>query len=460
MFSVGQSAFPPWDAVRQYWSLSSTATGPRPLGFALQHFVLLTTSNEFWARLPSAAFSVTAVLVCYFLARTIVSRRTALLATLFLALCPFDVWYAQELRWYSQWSFLTLLGTLALVHAWRDDRAAAWVGYAAAVVLSLYTFIVALLMTACQALSAGGLFLVSRRRSFLLKCALCYLAALIFVLPSLIAALSFQGQAGGGAVVGTPRPTSPFVVPYTYFSYVAGFSFGPTLSELHALHGGRWVLTHYPEVLLYLALFGALAALGLWSLRRNVTAAAVLLPWVFGLPFLVYLVTVKGGQTYNVRYAMVAAPGFMILVAMGVSALRAPRLRLLASALVVVAFGVSLANYYWNPRYDKAHVRDAVERVRASATPSGPIVVVGQVAPAVQYYGTGMRVENVGSCDEEGPPAMRVDSLQAEPVVWLLIGRDWDRAAAGCMREFGRDHRVAERDSYPGVELVRLEARR
>jgi 4-amino-4-deoxy-L-arabinose transferase-like glycosyltransferase len=402
------------------------------------------------------------VAVLYLVARELVDRRTALTAALFLALMPVHVWYSQEVRWYAQWSLLTTISFWALLKAWKTDRTGWWLAYVGAATLNLYTFIITLHILVAQALTAWFLPDRGKRWAFRGK-ALASLAVVgVLALPAVMHALGMGGRSGSGGGVGTPRPTSLVFLPYTFFVFVAGFTVGPTVAELHDLPAAGTILREHPEVLLFLAAFVPLFLIGLWALRTRGDLAAVLLPWGFGVPILVFVSAVLSGQTYNVRYAYPAVPGAALLLSLGVESLG--RLRVPAMALVVILFGFSLSNYYLAPAYDKEHMREAMTFVRERGDMEDPVAIVGQGLAAAEYYGRNLAVERLRGCRGEArgdprPAAYRPEDLRDDPDVWLVVSRDWDKEAVDCRRALSATHDVVARRAFIGVEVYRLRRR-
>jgi 4-amino-4-deoxy-L-arabinose transferase-like glycosyltransferase len=85
--------------------------------------------SEVVARLPSAFVGIASIAVAAAIAKYIVprdERRAAVLAAvvaaLFVALNPIQVWYSQEARMYAQLSFFAGLASLALLRLWEGRR--------------------------------------------------------------------------------------------------------------------------------------------------------------------------------------------------------------------------------------------------------------------------------------------------------------------------------------------------
>lgn len=102
--------------------------------------------SDFLLRLPSVLFGVATIPVLFLIARRLFNRRVALLASLFLSLSTFHVWFSQEARSYSLYCFLYALSLLFLVRWSRDtdSRWSLWL-YAAATGLMMYSHSTALM---------------------------------------------------------------------------------------------------------------------------------------------------------------------------------------------------------------------------------------------------------------------------------------------------------------------------
>ncbi|HET6341805.1 MAG TPA: glycosyltransferase family 39 protein [Gemmatimonadota bacterium] len=461
IFSLGQAG-PPLEQIANFWDLDKRGS-TRPLSLVLLHWIRGLGSSEALARLPYALVGILDVAILYLVARELVHRRTALTAALFLALTPIHVWYSQEVRWYAQWSLLTTISFWALVKAWKTDRTGWWLAYVGAAALNLYTFVVTLHVLVAQALTAWFLPDRGRRWAFRGKALASLAMVAVLALPAVMHTLGMGGGAGsGGGRVGTPRPSSLAALPYTFFAFVAGFTVGPTVAELHDLPAAGTLLRKYPEVLLFLAAFAPLFLIGLWALRTRGDLAAVVLPWALGLPVLVFGSSVLSGQTYNVRYAYPAVPGAALLLAVGVQSLG--RLRVPAMALVMMLFGFSLFNYYLVPAYDKEHMREAMAFVRERGNVEDPVVIVGQGLAAAEYYGQSLAVEPLRGCRVEprggaGGTAVRPEDLRDDPDMWLVVSRDWGKEALECRRALAATHDVVARRAFVGVDVYRLRRR-
>lgn len=462
VLSLAQAPASVWHAVVDFWLFRGL--GRRisllPLGIVLQ-----LGDSEFLARLPYAIFSVLDVAALYFVVRRLRDARTARVAMLLLALSPLHIWYAQEVRWYAQWSLCTTLTFLALVYAWKDDSRTAWWGYVAATVANLAIFVLSVLVAAIQGLVGLLLGMLGTGRRFVTRQYISLLAGCLIAAPAFAVALRFHntGSEMVPGPVGTVRALTLFELPYTVYTFLVGFSAGPTIGELHRNLSVRWVLATYPEILLIAAIALPILGVALRAVLRERLLAAVVLPWAFLLPALVFMISVVTDQTYNVRYTFPALTGFVTLLAIGVLAPRRPRMRIGAAGALVLLFSGSLASFYWNPKYDKEHVREAVAIITESGPMEAPVAFVGQGAEVVRHYGPTLEVREHPPCSEAPETAGESERttagswLEAEPVLWLVVSRDWPGDSAACIESLGHTHRETLHRQLVGVEMWRFE---
>jgi mannosyltransferase len=422
-----------------------------PLSFLVTHAFLSPARPEWSVRLPAVIFGTLSVLALFLVAGQFFPHPIPLLAALLLALSPLHVWYSQDGRWYVQWVCLATFSYLALLQAWRNGRLGGWVSYAALTVLGVYTFIFAFLVVGCQAVSAWILQRIGPARPRFLRTFVAVQAGVVLATaPVLWLTLNEHARPKG-----TPRPTTLAALGYTVFAYAAGFSLGPTTAYLHALPSARQVLAENPITAIVLVGFVPLVGLGIRRAFRTPVAAAVLLPWLCGLPLLVFIVAQVSNVVYEVRYTLAALPAFVLLIAAGTAEI-SPRMRQVTLGGVLACFVWSLANHYWEPRYAKEDVRGALARVMATDYSAAPVLVIGQIDNAAVFYGRDLRVAPLRECrDTDGTREMGL--LEDKPVLWVIVGRDWDREAAQCFTRLSRSHVVAEHQDFPGsVELWRF----
>src|SRR5262245_42330875 len=123
-----------------------------PLYYLVLHALQFWLDSDFLLRLPSALIGVATIPVLYWTGALLFSRRMALLASLFLSMSTFHVWFSQEARSYALYCFLYALSLLFLVR-WRLSVGSRLDGclYVAASSLMLYSHSTALIYVGTNA---------------------------------------------------------------------------------------------------------------------------------------------------------------------------------------------------------------------------------------------------------------------------------------------------------------------
>lgn len=416
------------------------------------HFVVSQENTEKSARLPSAIFGSLETLLIFMIGYRLFSFQLGLLAALFLALSPLHLWYSQEARWYAQWSFMTSSTYLALVHAWKSNRAAAWIAYGVTTLLNVYTFVYSCFVVVLQAVATWwNAWRRQDRRGLLVRFTTVHLLVAVGALPVFLMILR-----GLEKSTGTPRRVGLGDLPYTFFAYAAGFTAGPTLAELHALPGMFEVIGDYPIVLAFFALYFPALILGLRKLIRNPLASNLLVPWLFGLPVLVFLIATFTNITYQVRYTLPSLGAFVLIVACGVLSVRSKTGQAVFASLIVFCSTFSISNFYWNVRYDKEHVRATLARIKAVDSDNAPVVAIGQISGTAAYYRNGLEIVPIHEdrCEIAGAEDLpREGSLRGSKTIWVIAGRDWDDRATVCLNRLKQTFSIVDHESFIGTDV-------
>ena len=101
-------------------------------------------------RLPSLVAGLATIPLTYLLGAWTVGRKAGLFGALLIAVSPFMVFYSAEARPYGMVTCLTLLSTLFLIAAVRENRTRWWVGFAVFSAASMYTHYTALFVLSVQ----------------------------------------------------------------------------------------------------------------------------------------------------------------------------------------------------------------------------------------------------------------------------------------------------------------------
>jgi mannosyltransferase len=120
--------------------LGARAEGIHPPLFRfLLHFWMKLGSGEAFLRMLPVFFSIASIPLCFALIRKVLNESGAYVATAFMAFSPFQIYYAQEIKMYSLFLFLSLSSFYFFLKSLDGNKNIHWVGYAGCTVLALYT---------------------------------------------------------------------------------------------------------------------------------------------------------------------------------------------------------------------------------------------------------------------------------------------------------------------------------
>lgn len=115
-----------------------------PLYYILMHFWMKLGIREEWLlRLPSVFFGVSTVLLSYYFFKKLFDKKVGFMAAILLATAPYHIYFSQEFRMYSFFTFLMLLSWLFL---WEKK----WVWYGITILFSVFTHYFAFLAIISQ----------------------------------------------------------------------------------------------------------------------------------------------------------------------------------------------------------------------------------------------------------------------------------------------------------------------
>jgi uncharacterized membrane protein len=388
----------------------------------------LAGHTEFALRFVSAWFGALAVAIFYRLTRQLgLSRRTAVVAGLLLAVSPYAIWHSQDARMYSISLALTLASTLLMLQALgqrplaRQRQWLLWAGYVAITWLALHTHYYAAYIIIAQNLFVFIRAIVSREeRRDLPRWVLAQALTLFLYLPWLIVARqTLTAYSGNGDSPG-------FLA--LWLRSLSVFAVGETIpANLRAP----------------LAILGAiLALLGAVRLSRSGQVgrrAALLAGLALLVPLLATWVGALNRPIFNERYIIAALPGFLLLVAASFApaAEAQPQSRRAASrdrwlgwasaalaVLLVGATGLSLFLFYNDPAYSKSIGWRQLAAVMERHTAAWP---VGDVRAAESYPDPTLWYYYDTAVDKVVIPPAAQDQVGADAQVRELAQRGVER---------------------------------
>ena len=276
--------------------------------------------------------------------------------------------------------FLGIAATYSLIRAVRRKEKWCWAAYCLCVTACFYTFFFAILVLLGLNL-ALVLYVHKPPRAWFVAHAMAVLLWLPWLALTAIRAGHFLSDCvadvGGSSAEGVLRLDA------------AGLEYGLTANSFFA---------GPPSVaLLLVALFAAYRLLRRRSLETRMLLAWALVPTVI-LDILNFLLPI-----YQVRYFLIALPGWIAVVVLGFSDMRLRRavpVRLaagLGGLIFVAGSAAALVNYYGDPHYQRDDYRSAFALIKADALPDEALVYdpIMQFT-AVDFYGAGLSTPAVG----------------------------------------------------------------
>ncbi len=422
--------------------------------------------NEWMMRLPAAIAGILTVPVFGILLGRILDQRAARLGTILLAVSPFHVWYSQEGRGYSFLIFFVVLMTLAYLELTekpsRTGPAVALALSGAGAVLSnmsglflLFGMGLSVLLLhrpgswkhwGLWALALGGAVLLSS--PWILKASGIW--AVDRILPGADTGIALRGQ----------TTFSPMALPYSIFTFFFGYSFGPSLRELHQpdrlmvlKHNLPWLLVGVVPV----------AAGLLSSLRHLGSRRLYLILFIFVPMAVLVILAMRNIKPWNPRYVSVVFPYLLILVSLGLTRLPGNWSRAGAILMIVLSFW-SLAGHFWNDRYVKADLRSAVQFVEAANQFDEPVLV-----PVVTGVYSFYQKKNQPLINSYQIPVLASDNaamkfvqekLSGRQGVWFVSSRDWFFDPHGYLPvALSRLGHLRLEKEYPGVRIYHWRAK-
>jgi hypothetical protein len=460
-----------WAQGAEFWrGLLTDIHGP--FNSLLLHGWIRLGHGEVWLRLLYVIPAVATVPLAWKLAAELFSsERAGRIAALVVAVSPFHVWYAQEVRSYA-WAMLWTTAALLVFVRLVDGRAGrgAWAGLAALLALLLLTNFSAVFLVA-----ALSLYVVLRRPfspSFAGRWALVVAVSGLVFLPWF---LDWFGRIGAERIfVDAPSPVgmplredsgfSPLEVPYFAWSFAYGYTLGPPLAAMHLDRSLATLAPHLPIIVGGAAAIAIALLAGLSRARESGRIGLVLALTLVPLALAIVLAA-RGVKTFHPRYLVVCFPLFVAVLAAGWE----KRGRLVrASAVVAGALAIlSLGNLYFDPAYAKEDSRSAAQLILAEGRPADSIVVIYSYRPFRWYYaetgGGPARLHHAHKRFLRTDDELRAHVAEASDGadrVWLVLSRWWDVAPEPRIRRvFEETLDERQRWEFPGIKVTLYEGK-
>ena len=370
-------------------SYSSIITGPRPPVY-LALFKLWTSlfgTSEIATRFLSILFGTVSIVLVFAVGRLLFGNYVGMLSAFFMVVSKFQIYYAQEIRYYSLFEMMTLISFYLYL---KLLKSASWI-YSVAYVLSsvilYYTHDFGILILAVQITYLLVKF--KKQRAALLRWVISLAAIIILISPRFLDA--FRNKAiseEGPNWIGAPSLLSPVATSYNFL--------GLSLNVHGTVYGLAAAVLFVAGTIIYLAATGRgrLKVSHMESYKNkkkdgigNGEATLVIL-W-FLLPISAALVMSKVSKPmYLDRYLICTAPALYILAALFIYRLR----NIVPTALFLICYVIlitpGLYGYYSKPARDDW--REIGSFVRQNDPSSSPVVIISYYSiTAFDWYNDG-----------------------------------------------------------------------
>jgi mannosyltransferase len=395
-------------------------------------------SSPVAVRSLSGVFSVATVPAIYLLARSLVDRKTSLLASLFCSTSVFVVTYAQIARPYALESFSSILSLLAFVYFQKRPTRLGAFGYVAISGVAIYLHPFALLMIAAQLVSLPLLTPNWRKQ-----------------LPiSMIMALTL-------ALLYTPIAVLQLNDGLSQFDWI------PRQEDIVSL--GRPLVAFAGSIALAIVMILCSSALFFVVRdREQRNHLGVLAIW-FGFPIGLGWAISFYHPVFVSRYFASAFPPFVILVASSVRSIRSEIVSGLATILIVA---LSIGAVWSGRNASSQDIRGAASLVSQNATAHDAVVIFQPAAifafqEELEHRGEVLRAPIVYPLVEArswSQDLRRIDPslfpLGHYDHIWLVT-IDLDRTHyAALMAHLAKKYVEESYQQYSNVAVQRLDARR
>ncbi len=293
----------------------------------LRVWMALAGDSVYAMRYLSLLWGILSIALFYALGKRLLGRPSAMVAATLMAVSPYMVWYAQEIKMYAWVVMWVLLALYALERVCQEHRLRWWLATLGVLPLLFYSHLMTLLL-----LPVMGVWFLARYtwkhplNSWLLL-ALLLLAALSIPLLDWIVPTLLQVRE-----TGFPHYTLPEMV----MTLLNGWSAGAYQAGM--LNGRLPVYA--------MATFCVLCCLGggRLGLDEKFTILLPLLGWL-GLPLLALWIVSLRGPLFTDRYLIWTAPAFYLLCGVGLLALKQLERWLVPTVLLITLFFNGLCLY-------------------------------------------------------------------------------------------------------------------
>lgn len=445
-----------------------------PLFYFFIHPLKGLENQEFWLRLVPMVFGCITIILVFFVGRNLLGKRVGLFGAFLIAISPFHIWYSQEARPYALLIMISLLSVLLLQHLMKNDsRLLPKIVFVFVTAALFYSHPVGIAVIGFEAT-----YLLLNERKRWKEWLLVFGCVGLLLFPGLYRMLIISPDASAN----THYVFNPFAIAYTGWAFGTGYSLGPNMVELHMPGRSDILFSYLPLIAPVMIIYFTLFALGIVQLHKK--GSAVLWFTTFWLIFPVafaVLGSIYSVHPFNVRYAILAFPAFILVIASGIYGLNKGWLRSLALLFLCVISFWSLKGYFFNEEYHRENNRAAGEFLTEHANEGD--LILGTAAYTIKnlkYYYRGnhnltfvgypsSRISYTNGSEVPGALFVNEKSLETELMsiiadkesFWLFLSRTfhsdpYDNVRSFCKKNFSETlHGL-----WSGAELIRFEKKK
>lgn len=331
-------------------STDSIISGSRPLLYLIfVHFWIENFGiSEFATRLLSVIFGVSSIALIYFIGKSLFDQKIGVLSAFFMSVSKFQIYYSQELRYYSLYELLTLISFFFYIRFLNTKSYIHILLYIISTILLYYSHDFAVLIIAVQNLYV--LVKIKKLRPIISKWLISQFLILLSIAPRFIGTFSDKaiGESGPNWI---PPPSiwSPLITIYDYL--------GLRVTIHSSIVDDIAVFFLLICTVVYFLIIGKEEwmeslnqLIGGFKRSWNIKSESVLVILWFLVPItLVLIMSEFVKPMYLNRYVICSAPALYILVALLITKIK----KIIPIGIIVITYAIlispGLYEYYTKP---------------------------------------------------------------------------------------------------------------